>query len=84
MEKSQITGHKSIEKIRRHLNGCAGQENSSFCFQTHESLIRLILRIFESVSFITKDKSDLTLVKDRGVETERFIRQNLKFKMLAS
>ena len=56
-----------------YLDWCAGQEYSSFGFETHESLIRLILRIFESVSFITKDKSNLTLVKDRGVQTESFI-----------
>ena len=63
------------------LDRCAGQKNSPFSFETHERLVGLVFGIFESVTFIAKDKSDLTLMQDRGVQTERFVRQNLEMKV---
>ena len=55
------------------LNQCARKKDSPFSFGTHEGLVRLVPRIFESVAFVEKDKSDLTLLQDRGVQAERFV-----------
>ena len=60
------------------LNRSSGKEDSPFGLEAHEGLVGLVLGVFESVSFVAKDKSDLALVKDGRVKAESFVRQNLK------
>ena len=59
------------------LDRCSGEQNSTLGFKAHQRLVSLIFGVLESVPFVAEDKTDLSLVKDCGVQTESFVGQNL-------
>ena len=48
-------------QLKFYLNGGARQKDTSFGLQSHERLVRLVLGVLQTVSFITEDETDFTL-----------------------
>lgn len=60
------------------LDRGAWQQDPSFCFEAHESLVGLVFRVFQAVAFVAQNKPDLTLVQNGRVESESLVGKNLK------
>ena len=54
------------------------QQDPSFCFEAHESLVGLVFRVFQAVAFVAQNNPDLTLVQNGRVESESLVGKNLK------